>query len=124
LNGFIYLGGVWFVAALKVLKIVDIFNLVIEGNPAKTLATRAVRLGRLALLTGTMLVLKSAADRDRLEGTTFIDLNILSSVVFATMAFYIKTIRDAFTPLVYASAGFSAFTALNAINSMIKKSKK
>eukprot|EP00563_Minutocellus_polymorphus_P017460 CAMPEP_0197720078 /NCGR_PEP_ID=MMETSP1434-20131217/3552_1 /TAXON_ID=265543 /ORGANISM="Minutocellus polymorphus, Strain CCMP3303" /LENGTH=342 /DNA_ID=CAMNT_0043304877 /DNA_START=30 /DNA_END=1058 /DNA_ORIENTATION=- len=124
LNGFIYLGGTWFVAALKVLKIVDIVNLVIEGNPAKTLATRAVRLGRLALLTGTMLVLKSAADRDRLEGTTFIDLNILSSAVFGCMAFYIKTIRGALTPLVYASAGFSAFTALNAINSMIKKSKK
>lgn len=124
LNGFIYLGGTWFVAALKVLKIVDIINLIIEGNPAKTLATRAVRLGRLALLTGTMLVLKSAADRDRLEGTTFIDLNILSSIVLGTMSYYIKTIRGAFTPLVYASAGFSAFTALNAINSMIKKSKK
>lgn len=124
LNGFIYLGGTWFVAALKVLKVVDIVNLITEGNPAKTLATRAVRLGRLALLTGTMLVLKSAADRDRLEGTTFIDLNILSSIVFGTMSYYIKTIRGAFTPLVYASAGFSAFTALNAINSMIKKSKK
>ena len=124
LNGFIYLGGVWFVATLKVLKIVDIVNLISEGNAAKTLATRAVRLGRLALLTGTMLVLKSAADRDRLEGTTFIDLNVLSSVVFATMAFYIKTIRVGLGPLVYASAGFSAFTALNAINSMIEKSKK
>ena len=124
LNGFIYLGGTWFVAALKVLKVVDIVNLVIEGNPAKTLATRAIRLGRLALLTGTMLVLKSAADRDRLEGTTFVDLNILSSIVFGTMSYYIKTIRGTFTPLVYASAGFSAFTALNAINSMIKKSKK
>jgi hypothetical protein len=124
LNGFIYLGGTWFVAALKVLKVVDIVNLITEGNPAKTLATRAVRLGRLALLTGTMLVLKSAADRDRLEGTTFIDLNILSSIVFGTLSYYIKTIRSAVTPLVYASAGFSAFTALNAINSMTKKSKK
>ena len=124
LNGFIYLGGAWFVALLKVMKVVDIVNLVIEGNPAKTLATRAVRLGRLALLTGTMLVLKSAADRDRLEGTTFVDLNILSSIVFGTMSYYIKTIRGAFTPLVYASAGFSAFTASNAIVSMMKKAKK
>lgn len=123
-NAFIYLCGTWFVASLKVLKLVDIVNLVMEGNPAKTIATRAIRFGRLALLTGVMYTLKDAANRKRLEGSTFIDLNFLASIVLGTMAFYVKTIRGALTPLVWTSAGFSAFTALNGLVSAVKKSKE
>ena len=124
LNSLIYLAGTWFVASLKVLKLVDMINLYTEGNPAKVIVTRAVRFGRLALLTGVMFVLKDAANRDRLEGSTFIDLNFLSAISLGTMANYIKTIRGGMTPLVYASAGFSAFTLFNALNSIRKKSKK
>lgn len=124
LNALIYLAGTYFVASLKMLKLVEMVNLYTEGNPAKVIATRAVRFGRLALLTGVMFTLKDAADRDRLEGTTFIDLNFLSSIALGAMAFYLKTIRDGMTPLVWASAGFSAFTLLNALVSIGKKSKK
>ena len=123
-NSFIYLCGTWFVASLKVLKLVDMINLIMEGNPAKTIVTRAVRFGRLALLTGVMYTLKDAANRDRLQGTTFIDLNVLASIVFGTMAYYVKTIRGAMTPLVWTSAGFSAFTVLNGLVSAVNKSKK
>jgi hypothetical protein len=38
------------------------------------------------MLTTVSLTLKDAADRDRLEGSTFIQLNILTSAMFGAMA--------------------------------------
>mmetsp|Transcript_3124 Transcript_3124/g.8157 ORF Transcript_3124/g.8157 Transcript_3124/m.8157 type:complete len:355 (-) Transcript_3124:142-1206(-) len=124
LNALIYLTGTWFVASLKVLKLIEMINLYSEGNPAKVIVTRAVRFGRLALFTGVLFTLKDAANRDRLEGTTFVDLNFLSSIALGTMAFYTKTVQNCMTPLAWASAGFSAFTAMNGIVSVVKNSKR
>ena len=123
-KGAIYLAGTYFVATLKTVKLIEIANLFASGDSATTVATRAVRFGRLALLTGVMYTLKDAADRGRLEGTTFIELNFLSSIVFGTMANYIKTVSGNFTPLVGVAAFFSSFALFNAVNSLIKTKAK
>lgn len=50
------------------------------------IASRLSRLGKLWLLTGASLSLKMGADRGQLEGTTFIQLNVLLAYAFGAMA--------------------------------------
>jgi hypothetical protein len=88
-----YLAATWAVALLAVGKAWDIVQLAAGGGaaagtaPTKILiASRCSRLARLTLLSSILYTLKDAADRNRLTGTTFIQLNALSSWAFATMA--------------------------------------
>jgi hypothetical protein len=78
------------VASLKMTKLVEIIGLLRDGvSSTSTVAlvvTRLSRYAKLALLTGVMFTLKDAADRGRLNGTTFIQLNLLSSYVFGSMS--------------------------------------
>ena len=65
-----------------------------NGNFA-VVTSRVSRYAKLSLVFGVLSVLKSAADRDRLEGGTFIQLNYLSSFLFLTMACkYQHSVKD------------------------------
>jgi hypothetical protein len=83
-----YLGATLTVGGMKVAKLVEIVGVVIKQEYATPLviATGFFRLAKLSLLTAVLFTLKDAADRDRLGGTTFIELNFLSSFVLGTMA--------------------------------------
>jgi hypothetical protein len=72
------------------------------------------------LLTIVLFTLKDASDRDRLEGTTFIELNALASLTFGSWAIYEKII----TPIGGLLGFLSAFTAFNGLTSQMRKSKK
>ena len=85
LKSFGYLGATAMVGGLKFVKLAEIIRLVLGGAAGLDVATRLSRFGRLSFLTMILYTLKDAADRDRLEGTTFIELNILSSIALATI---------------------------------------
>lgn len=81
-----YLGATLTVFGMKAAKLVEIGSLIQESATPLVIATRFSRLAKLSLLTAVLFTLKDAADRDRLGGTTFIELNFLSSFVLGTMA--------------------------------------
>mmetsp|Transcript_18285 Transcript_18285/g.25765 ORF Transcript_18285/g.25765 Transcript_18285/m.25765 type:complete len:348 (+) Transcript_18285:26-1069(+) len=111
-------------ATMKMAKLVEIVKLITECGDnfdRNVIATRLVRYSKLMLITIISLTLKDAADRDRLEGTTFIELNFMNSVAFASMAAYLS--QEAITPLGCAAGFFSLFSAYNGIASILKKRK-
>lgn len=95
-----YLAATLLAASLKLCKLVEIAQLLLPeimatvatgGTPisaasAGLITTRLIRFSKLSLLTASCLTLKDAADRNRLTGTTFIQLNGLVSVTFGFMA--------------------------------------
>eukprot|EP00978_Attheya_sp_CCMP212_P044063 scaffold299225_cov59-Attheya_sp.AAC.2 len=119
------------VASLKMKKLVEIIGLLLVVSSTSTstswgmVATRLSRYAKLALLTGVMFTLKDAADRGRLNGTTFIQLNLLSSYVFGSMSAYLyQEAGSTITGLVGATTFFSVMTVFNAVVSLVLKRKK
>jgi hypothetical protein len=117
-----YLAATGMVTGMAIAKLAEFYKLTQEGAGGSATAV-AVGLGRFARLEllGTLLyTLKDAADRDRLEGTTFIQLNFLSSVAFAAMSAYLGVTNR----LGGAAAFFSTFSALSGVKSILKKRQK
>jgi len=118
---------------LELSKSAEIVNVLIQSGGSITFLVGNILYGcfKLGLLSICMYTLKDAADRDRLNGTTFVQLNFLSSLVWASMASYIfqhhpvallgtKTaLRPFITALLAAFLAF--FTAGNGIISIAKK---
>mmetsp|Transcript_8325 Transcript_8325/g.10917 ORF Transcript_8325/g.10917 Transcript_8325/m.10917 type:complete len:312 (-) Transcript_8325:325-1260(-) len=115
-----YLAATLTVGTLQLAKIAELFNIVTTGGGKFLFGTRLFRFIKLMLLNVIVFSLKDAADRDRLEGTTFIQLNALSSISFAFWALYEKVA----TPLGGALCFFSVFSAMNGVYSIIKKNTK
>jgi hypothetical protein len=104
-------------------------------------------MAKMSLFAAVVYTLKDAADRKRLEGTTFIELNFLSSVMFVAMAGTCRWQQCVFvydccaharlSPIISAAnwlkgtvelpvvgAGLLAlFTAANGIVSVVKKKR-
>lgn len=117
IKSFGYFLGTGAVGFLKVAKLLEVFTLIKGSANPNTIGTRLFRLSKLMILTIIMFTLKDAADRDRLEGTTFIELNFLSSITFAIWSTYEKIT----SPVGGLFAALSAFTAFNGISSLSKK---
>jgi hypothetical protein len=82
-----YLLATAMVGGMTLVKTKEVLELLLSGNSNPLmLASRVSRLARLTLFTTILYTLKEAADRDRLSGTTFIQLNYLSSAAFFSMA--------------------------------------
>ena len=73
------------VGALIVSKLKELILLLAGNKKAFIIGTRMYRLSKLFLLGAICFTLKDGADRDRLQGTTFINLNCLNSLTFAAM---------------------------------------
>ena len=115
-----YLAATLLVGTLKLAKLFEVFNLMKNGAGSYAVRTRLFRATKLMMLTIVMFTLKDAADRDRLDGSTFIELNALASVSFAASAACVKIT----TPLRVTFGLFAAFSAFNGILSTMKKVKK
>lgn len=77
--------------ALSVMKLTEILDLFLLQNSKNSkglffVGSRMYRFSKLMSLSIISFTLKDAADRNRLEGTTFIQLNYLLSYAFATLA--------------------------------------
>lgn len=114
-----YLIATWTLTGMKVVKLTEILRLIAEGANGLTIYTRISRFARYAMVSTVLYTLKDAADRGRLEGSTFIELNVLSSGVLAVLAAYL----GARNPLGAAAMVFSGFSAFNAVSSTLKNRK-
>jgi len=83
-----YLLATLFFGLLKVSKMLQIFQLVSLKEWGFTLSSYLFRYGKLMMLSTLAFTLKDAADRDRLNGTTFKQLNGLVAIASATMIAY------------------------------------
>lgn len=121
-----YLAATMMIEWLRIQKFLEIVTIVMksESNVGFMFVTRMIRYSRLVLLLGVVYTLKDAANRDRLEGTTFIQLNFLSSLVFGAMAVQKGIPTLASPPITLAAAFFAVFTAGNGILSQMKKKNK
>jgi hypothetical protein len=86
LNSALYLISTVIVSSMTTLKIIEIAQLALGNSKGFHIGTRLYRLAKLILMSVVSFTLKDAADRDRLEGTTFIELNYLISFIFATLS--------------------------------------
>lgn len=94
------------------------------GSESLKIVPHLSRCGRLLLLTGASFTLKDAADRGHLEGTTFIELNLLSSLAFGTWAVFLRDSVGSVTPLVRVTGFFSVITSLFAGMGWVYKKNK
>lgn len=106
------------IASLKIRKLIEVVSFIKESGFVKELAMPLANFNRLALLTLCLYTLKDAADRDRLGGTTFIQLNCLCAVSLGVhAAFY----TGGLTALGAASIFFALFCGFNGLNEYMKK---
>eukprot|EP00545_Synedropsis_sp_CCMP1620_P003438 CAMPEP_0119029108 /NCGR_PEP_ID=MMETSP1176-20130426/40156_1 /TAXON_ID=265551 /ORGANISM="Synedropsis recta cf, Strain CCMP1620" /LENGTH=267 /DNA_ID=CAMNT_0006985399 /DNA_START=17 /DNA_END=820 /DNA_ORIENTATION=- len=110
-----YLAATLTVGGLKLAKLVEIVKLVASGAEAKIIASRTIRYSKLALLMAVMFTLKDSVDSNQLEdGTTFIQLNFLSSIVFGSTSAYLcqgGLALSTMPPIGAAASFFSIFSA-------------
>eukprot|EP00566_Odontella_aurita_P020343 CAMPEP_0113582136 /NCGR_PEP_ID=MMETSP0015_2-20120614/31725_1 /TAXON_ID=2838 /ORGANISM="Odontella" /LENGTH=367 /DNA_ID=CAMNT_0000486731 /DNA_START=16 /DNA_END=1119 /DNA_ORIENTATION=- /assembly_acc=CAM_ASM_000160 len=121
----LYLAVTWFAMSFKLTELYKIGQFAF-GNGERigtAVASSIIRFSDFSLLSCVSYTLKDAADRGRLEGTTFIELNLASAVVFIALAANLATAGIGIR-LVSAAVGASAFTAGNGFVSIWKKNKK
>ena len=98
-----YLALTWVVSVWTARRLSELFV-----QPAAGLASAVPQYALLALLSVVCFTLKDAADRDRLEGTTFCELRILLNLVASSLlGRYWKTIPYLWTANLFL-AGFEA----------------
>ena len=118
IKSFGYMSATYMVSSLKLIKLYEIGKFIQANSITADLAMLLARFNRLAFLALMIYTLKDAADRDRLGGGTFIQLNYLCSIAMAVQcAFYTGGYT---TPLGALSAFFSAFFFMNGISSYMK----
>lgn len=81
-----YLAAMIFAGVTKALALFEITNLLRAEADCRVVVMRLARLARFILLTAVSFTLKDAADRDQLDGKTFIRLNLLSAFAFGSIA--------------------------------------
>ena len=119
-TSFGYLAATLMVISMKILKLKDVIVAVLSSIAANDIALLLARFNRLSLLALMIYTLKDAADRERLGGTTFIQLNYLCALVLGI----IGTLGDdMMTLLGGANIATAVFFALNGISSYVKKKK-
>jgi hypothetical protein len=115
-----YLIATTMVASFKVEKLTEVVKFISMNSIfAEGLAMPLAQFNRLALITLSLYTLKDAADRNRLGGTTFIELNYLCSLSLGIHgAFYTGGIR---TPFGALSALFAVFCGFVGLKEFTKK---
>lgn len=107
------------IASLKIQKLIEVVKYIKASGLVEGLAIPLARFNRLALITLCLYTLKDAADRNRLGGTTFIELNYLCALSLVVQtAFHTDGLS---TAIGAASAGFALFCGFNGINEYMKK---
>jgi hypothetical protein len=79
-----YLVASFVMLIVSIRKFLEIVNLVVSKSDANMIGTRIFRFTKYMLFTLLMTLLKSASDRNRLEGTTFIQMNMMAAIGFAS----------------------------------------
>jgi len=98
--------------------------MIMSGNDGVVVASKVFEVSQLVLLTVVSMTLKDAADRDRLEGGTFIELNYINAWSLAAISVHYFLIESRNVLLSGAMAFFSIFSGINGALSKLKKIQK
>lgn len=119
-----YLIGTTFLGVMTSIRLLDFVKVLVlpagEGaNKSYMILSRMSRLARLGVMTSIMYTLKDAADRGRLSGSTFVQLNYLMTAAFLTMSFFLSPTGP--TPLGVLTGALSALTLYSGVTNVEKK---
>lgn len=117
-KSFGYLGATATIGALNLWKAADIFKYLQAGKNLAGITPLLSQFIRLSLLATVMYTLKDASDRNRLNGTTFIQLNFLAATFLAANSLYLGALT---TQLGRAAAACAAFLAGNGLASKLER---
>lgn len=111
----LYLAATGLVGSLQFVKLSQITRHILANSVTRGggLAPLLARYNRLSLLTLVLYTLKDAADRDRLGGTTFVQLNVLAALSLGINYVFYSTVLPRVVGA--SSATLSAFCALNGL---------
>lgn len=112
-KSFGYFSATLMLVSMKLLKLKDVIIGIQSSGAAKDIAMSLARFNRLSLLTFMIYTLKDAADRDRLGGTTFIQLNYLCALVLGIVGGVLG--GGVMTPLGGSNVAIAIFCVMNGI---------
>lgn len=115
-----YLAASLLVGTLKVTKAIDIAKIIKSGSGLTSISPVLSQYNRLAFLTIALVTLKDACDRDRLSGTTFIQMNYLAGLITAANSAFMGGLT---TSMGATAALFSLFLTLSGLSSYFERSK-
>ena len=116
-----YIFGTLLLGSMFCFKLKDLFSILIfptpETSTSFSILTRLSKMGRFGILTTIMYTLKDASDRDRLGGTTFVQLNLMAAAAFLSILLYLLPSIGTFSAnsqvlIVGALCGMSLFKGL------------
>merc|ERR1711862_97308 len=113
-----YLVATALAVAATVLKLKEIVLFVRVNALGSGLAPLLARFNRLGLLSSMLYTLKDAASRDRLSGSTFIQLNFLCAIGLLVNGLFIS--GGLKSTLGAANAIFAVFCAFHGVTSYIR----
>ena len=117
---------------LKSLGYLSAFSLFARQAVVKLLSLKATdggaamikpltQFGRMVFFLSILYTLKDAADRDRLKGTTFVQLNYMSALFMATNTIMVAATVGSIPSLI--PAAYTVFFALNGVSSFFERQK-
>lgn len=118
IKAFVYQIATINVASLKFIKLYEIVKFVQANSVTTGILPLLARFNRLSLLALMLYILRDAADRDRLGGTTFIQMNYLCALAMGVNYFHHSA--GLVTPVGALSAAFALFFSFNGITSYMK----
>jgi len=126
-----YVLGTFLLGSMSLIKVKELCTMLfIPSAQAPStyyqIFSRLSRLARLGLMTTILYTLKDASDRDRLKGTTFIQLNFMAAVALLSMVFYLSPSlgkNSQTTILMMLASGCSAMTLFEGMTNFLKAKK-
>lgn len=115
-----YLVAALLVGTLKVTKAIDMVKIFKSGSGFTSISPVLSQYNRLAFLTIALVTLKDACDRDRLSGTTFIQMNYLAGLITAANSAFMGGLT---TSMGATAALLSLFLTLSGLSSYFERSK-
>lgn len=118
-----YILGTLLLGSMFCLKLKELCTMASSFSSAETV-TRLSKLARFGLMTTIMYTLKDASDRDRLSGTTFVQLNYVAATAFLSISLYLLPTYGKFlaNTQILTASGLFAVTLFKALTSS-KKAK-
>jgi len=116
-----YMLGTLLLGSMSLLKFKELCSSAMTLPPLTTAetVTRLSKLARFGLMTTIMYTLKDASDRDRLSGTTFVQLNFVAAAAFLSISLYLLPTFGAAFPnaQILVACGLCAMTLWKGLTS-------
>jgi uncharacterized membrane protein (UPF0136 family) len=118
LKSFGYSAALLLVGSMTLIPVKDIFTALQAGESLHSVSFLLSKFARYAFLSVALYTLKDAAERDRLGGTSFIQLNYLSALVMSANSVWLGGFAN---KVGTTAAGFAGFFVFNGLSSYFER---